>query len=102
MEEYVINLGPILLWLAVFAIIILIGVIGFLIHSFKGLALFSKHDNSIIDKFLSKYPNVTAEFIKKDIKAQNIENNQEIHEINKCIDVLEQKVNTILEMLKQN
>ena len=102
MDDYIFNIGPILFCIIAIAIIILLGVFAFLFHNFKGLHLFSKHDNSIIDKFLSKYPDVSPEFIKKDTKAQNVENNQEIHEINKCIDILEQKVNTILEMLKQN
>ena len=92
MDDYIFNIGPILFCLIIFAIIILLGVIAFLFHNFKGLNLFSKHDNSIIDKFLSKYPNVSIDFIKKDIKAQSIENNQEIHELNKRVERIEQYV----------
>lgn len=71
----------------------------FLIHNGFGLNLFSKHDNSIIDKFLSKYPDVTAEFMRKGIKEQNIENNQEIHEINKRFDKNDKDIQEIKETL---
>ena len=96
MEGYIINIDPIFKYLVTIAGIILLGVIAFLFHNFKGLNLFSKHDNSVIDKFLSKYPDVSPEFMKKDAKAQNVENNQEIHEINKKLAELEEKINKLL------
>lgn len=92
-----------LFWFSVIAAII-IGM--FLIHNGFGLNLFSKHDNSIIDKFLSKYPDVSPEFMKKGIKEQSIENNQEIHEINKRFDKndkdieeLKNTLNKVIEIL---
>lgn len=45
------------------------------------------------DKFLEKYPNVSELFINKTAKEQNIENNQEIHEINKRLDAIEKSLN---------
>ena len=45
------------------------------------------------DKFLEKYPNVSELFISKTAKEQNIENNQEIHEINKRLDSIEKRLN---------
>lgn len=44
------------------------------------------------DKFLKKYPNVSELFINKTAKEQNIENNQEIHEINKRLDAIEKRL----------
>lgn len=60
-------------------ILIALGVVAFLFHNGVIFKTFSKHDNSIIDKFLSKYPNVAPEFMKQGLREQNIENNQEIH-----------------------
>lgn len=101
MDDIVINIQPFLDLVAIIAGIVLLGVIAFLFHNFKGLNLFSKHDNSVIDKFLSKYPDVSPAFIKKDAKAQNIENNQEIHEVNKRIDAIEANQQAILELLQK-
>lgn len=101
MDDYIFNIGPILFSIVTIAGIILLGVIAFLFHNFKGLNLFSKHDNSVIDKFLSKYPDVSPEFIKKDANAQNVENNQEIHEVNKRIDAIEANQQAILELLEK-
>ena len=61
--------------------IILIVILLFLVHNLRGLKLFSNHDNSMFEKFLDKYPDVAPAFMTKGIKEQNIENNQEIHEI---------------------
>jgi len=51
--------------------------------------LSSKHT---VDKFLEKYPNVSELFINKTAKEQNIENNQEIHEINKRLAEIEKRL----------
>ena len=51
--------------------------------------LSSKHT---VDKFLDKYPNVSELFINKTAKEQNIENNQEIHEINKRLAEIEKRL----------
>lgn len=99
MEEVTFNIYPILKF-----IVVLFSVVGIFwtVNSLTQVIVNSKKDEHIAEKFLEKFPLVSPEFINKSSKEQNIENNQEIHEINKCIDILEQKVNTILEMLKQN
>lgn len=104
--ENMLNLSPILPYLKSLGAFILIGVIAFLIHNGYIFKSFSKHDNSIIDKFLSKYPDVSPEFMKKGIKEQSIENNQEIHEINKRFDKndkdieeLKNTLNKVIEIL---
>ena len=96
--ETTINIYPVMKILA-FAGIIAIGFI--LFHNGFSLNLFSKHDSGLFDKFLSKYPDVAPEFMKKGIKEQNIENNQEIHENNKKILVLEQRVERLEGLIKE-
>lgn len=61
----------------------------FLLHNFGGLKLFVDKDKHIADKFLDKFPLVSPEFMSKSSKEQNIENNQEIHEINKRLDKMQ-------------
>lgn len=46
----------------------------------------------LIQSLHSRYPDVEQNFIIKPEKEQNIENNQEIHEINKKIEALEDKL----------
>lgn len=101
--ETTLNLYPII---RVCGIFIVIGIAFFLSHNGYIFKSFSKHDNSIIDKFLSKYPDVSPEFMKKGIKEQSIENNQEIHEINKRFDKndkdieeLKNTLNKVIEIL---
>lgn len=53
----------------------------FLLHSYGGIKLFVKKDEKIATQFLDKFPLVSPEFMQKKVKEQNIENNQEIHEI---------------------
>lgn len=81
-----INLTYIILFL-------IIAIVIFLFHNFKSLNLFSKHDQKVIDAFLEKYPDVTEIFCKLPLREQNIENNQEIHEINKRLDAIEKRLN---------
>ena len=97
MDDIVINIQPFIDVITIITLTVLLGIIAFLFHDFKGLNLFSKHDNSMIEKFLSKYPDVSPEFIKKDAKAQNVENNQEIHEVNKRLDEQDDKISKIEE-----
>lgn len=78
---------------------VVIGIFIFLFHNGFSLNLFSKHDNGIIDKFLSKYPDVTPEFMKRTLKEQNIENNQEIHAVNKRLDNSDKAIQEIKETL---
>lgn len=72
-----------LFWILLFFII---AIFLFLIHNFGGLKLFIDKDKDIANKFLDKFPLVSPEFMNKSSKEQNIENNQEIHEINKRLD----------------
>lgn len=50
---------------------------------------FKDKDTSITTNIIDKFPLVSSNFINKSVKMQNVENNQEIHEINKRIDELE-------------
>ena len=59
-----------------------LGVTAFLIHSGFNINLFVKKDEHIADKFFEKFPLVSPDFMNKNTVEQNIENNQEIHEIN--------------------
>jgi len=77
-------------WIGLF---IIIGILLFLLHNITGLNLFSKHDNKLFDKFLNKYPDVAEIFYRLPLREQNIENNQEIHEINKRLDAIEKRLN---------
>ena len=93
MEEIEINIYPLLEW-----VVILFAVVGafWTVNSLTQVIVNSKKDLSITKSFLEKYPLVNSEYIQKDVKAQNIENNQEIHEINKKLENLEDKINKIL------
>jgi hypothetical protein len=79
-------------WIGLF---IIIGILLFLLHNITGLNLFSRHDQKVIDKFLDKYPDVTEIFCKLPLREQNIENNQEIHEINKKLDILQRDMDEV-------
>ena len=79
----------------VLSIISILSIIAFLVHNGFIFKSFSKHDSGLFDKFLSKYPDVAPEFMKKGIKEQNIENNQEIHEVNKRLDEQDKKINEL-------
>lgn len=100
--ETTINLYPIFRLLC-FASILVIAI--FLIHNgitlLKSLNIFSKHDNSVIEKFLNKYPDVAPAFMTKGIKEQNIENNQEIHEINKRFDKQDKEIEELKKVVNQ-
>lgn len=69
--------------------LLIVAVFLFLLHNFGGLKLFVDKDRHIADKFLDKFPLVSPEFMNKSSKEQNIENNQEIHEINKRLDKMQ-------------
>lgn len=75
-----------LFWILFF---IILSIFLFLLHNFGGLKLFIDKDKHIADKFLDKFPLVSTEFMNKSSKEQNIENNQEIHEINKRLDKIQ-------------
>ena len=46
----------------------------------------------LASKLIEKYPNVSAEFVQKNVKEQTIENNQEIKELYKQIDELKKEL----------
>ena len=71
----------------------LTGIIVFLIYSHKNINVFVHQNNKIIDK----YPLVNTDFLNKTSKEQSIENNQEIHEINKKLEKLEELVEKVIE-----
>lgn len=87
--ETIINFDAIMPYLICLAGFILLGIIIFLLHNLGGLKLFSNHDNKLVGQFVDKFPLVSPEFMKKSAKAQNIENNQEIQEINERLEHLE-------------
>lgn len=97
--EITINLFWILIVIGIFFIFLILNIISFLFHNGFSINLFSKHDNKIIDKFLDKYPDVSSLFINKSLKEQNIENNQEIHEINKRFDKAEFQIQELKDTL---
>ena len=80
--------------------LLVVAVFLFLLHNGFGLNLFIKKDEKIIEKdkvlmekFLDKFPLVSPDFINKSAKEQNVENNQEIHELNKKIEEVESRIN---------
>ena len=85
-------------WILLFLIV---GIALFLLHNLGGLKIFSKHDNSMINQFLDKFPLVSPDFYKKTQKEQIIENNQEIHEINKRFDETDKHLNDLAECIKK-
>lgn len=91
--EYIINFYPIVKFLVlIFAVVGFFNFLQALTHAIKDTKLNTKTkelDNEVIQELIKKFPDVSEDFIKKSEKLQNIENNQEIHEINKKIRKLE-------------
>jgi dihydroorotase len=52
-------------------------------------------DTDVMQDLIQKYPDVKKEFVLLPEKEQNIENNQEIHEINQKIESLENNLDKI-------
>ena len=52
-------------------------------------------DTDVMQDLIQKYPNVQKEFMLLPEREQNIENNQEIHEINQKIEPLEERLSKI-------
>lgn len=85
--EYSINIYVLLkytvLALAIYGFFMLMHAI---LHAIKDTKLNIKTktlDNEVIKELIKKFPDVSEEFMKKPERLQNIENNQEIHEIKK-------------------
>lgn len=106
MEAYTINLYPIFkIFCILFAIVGAYSTINNFMHL---LARFGKDkldnkkdihakdcDTDIMQDLIQKYPNVQKEFMLLPEREQNIENNQEIHEINQKIESLENNLDKI-------
>ncbi len=60
----------------------------FLVYNYKNTKLLIAH----ADKFLEKFPLVSEMFLHKTLREQNIENNQEIHELNKRLQSIEEVI----------
>lgn len=106
MEAYTINLYPIFkIFCILFAIVGAYSTINNFMHL---LARFGKDkldnkkdihakdcDTDVMQDLIQKYPNVQKEFMLLPEREQNIENNQEIHEINQKIESLENNFDKI-------
>lgn len=83
MNEFSLNIVPLIEFAEKILMILggftLTGIIIFLVYSHKNINVFINQNNRLIDKF----PLVMPEFMVKNEKLQNIENNQEIHEMKK-------------------
>lgn len=95
MESYTINLYPIFQMF-----VILFAVVGFFdaiktIANLVSRGYKDKLDSNVIQELVQKFPLVSQDFMNKNPKEQNIENNQEIHEINKKLELVEQTLNKI-------
>lgn len=62
---------------------------------------FKDCDSDITQDLINRFPLVKTEFISKSEKEQNVENNQEIHEINKRLVELEQNLINIQEWISE-
>ena len=95
--EFSINLFALLkfivLLFAVFGFIAIVNNIAHILGRFGKDKLDNKKDmhakqldNDVIMELAKKFPDVSEEFMKKPERLQNIENNQEIHDIRKQIE----------------
>lgn len=78
-------------------VFLIVSLLLFLLHNLGGLKIFSKHSKELSAQFLEKFPLVSIDFMNKSVKKQNIENNQEIHEIYKRLERLEAEYHDIRE-----
>lgn len=106
METFTLNLYPIFKWGCIlFAIVGAFSTINNFMHL---LARFGKDkldnkkdihakdcDTDIVQDLIQKFPLVDRDFINKNTVEQNVENNQEIHEINKKLEVIERTIEAI-------
>ena len=88
-------------------IVIAIGVIA--IHNFTHLKRYRNDKSKLIKDISVLYPLVKEDFVTKPLARQTAENNHEIHEINKRLEVvdeefkrIESKLNEIMEAIKHN
>ena len=62
----------------------------------------NRNETFNLEKLARKYPLVPLSFMLKNTKEQNIENNQEIHKINKKLLLLENSIQELLQSIKTN
>lgn len=71
----------------------------------KSLHIMTNKDIEITKIFTDKFPLVHPDFITKSANEQNIENNQEIHELNKKVELMGEAIRgqaNIIERLQKN
>lgn len=94
--------------LATFLLVVIVGLLLDLVLLPRRLKAGEKRitDYMLVDYYKTKYPLVTEEFMTKTKEEQLIENNQEIHELNKRLDDVERytagcidKIDRILDKL---
>jgi len=100
MKETIINIYPIMQFIVIMFAIVggynLLNNIAHILGRFGKDKLDNKKDihakdcdTDVMQDLIMKYPNVQKEFMLLPEREQNIENNQEIHEINKKIESIE-------------
>ena len=62
------------------------------IHNFVYLNKHRKNKSKLIDEVPDIYPLVKPEFYNKPLAQQTVENNHEIHEINKKLETIEKRL----------
>lgn len=92
MEQITINFYPIAKFIILlFATVGVWNIVNNFLHIFARMKK-DKIDAEITNKLIDKYPDVGEVFMNLPLRQQNIENNQEIHEINLKFDALEKMV----------
>lgn len=83
----------------ILALIVLVVIVFVILLGFKNLLdnkkdiHFKDKDISITSDLIAKFPLVSPDFINKSAKEQNVENNQEIHELYKKIEDINSRIN---------
>jgi hypothetical protein len=72
-----------------FFIVVAVGCIA--IHNFISIKRHRKEKDNLINEISALYPLVRPDFYKKPLMQQTVENNHEIHQINKRLEILEAK-----------
>lgn len=62
---------------------------------------FKNQDTSITSDLIAKFPLVSPDFINKSAKEQNVENNQEIHELNKKIELQNKNIDKLIKIVEE-
>ena len=67
------------------------------IHNFKYLSKHRTHKNRLRDEISYLYPLVKSDFYNQPISQQTVENNHEIHEINRKLELIEKRLEKLEE-----